>query len=41
MNHHMILRGISLDVTGRRREGRFFEAVLKNEPATLQNVKSA
>lgn len=29
MNRHMILRGISLDVPGRRREGRFFEAVLK------------
>lgn len=41
MNHHMILRGMSLVVPGRRRKGRFFEAVLKNEPATLHNVKSA
>lgn len=41
MNRHMILRGISLEVPGRRWEGCFFEALLKNEPATRQNIKSA
>lgn len=29
MNRHMILRGISLEVPGRRWEGCFFEALLK------------
>ncbi|VEB71600.1 Uncharacterised protein [Raoultella ornithinolytica] len=41
MNRHMILRGISLEVPGRHWEGCFFEALLKNEPAMRQNIKSA